>query len=133
MADIFGGFSCIRYAGYLELRGGTSICTRYLKSRWAPRIERGTSDCAGIIQLSSSNSSTASGDESMVHEVDGIMSRIFKEANMFHIYLASKTMKIEELMEEDNEKCVSTPKEEIKEAVAAASLSNHVAEQLSTS
>lgn len=38
-------------------------------------------------------------------------------------------MKIEELMEEDNEKCVLTPKEEIKEAVTAASLSNHVAEQ----
>lgn len=38
-------------------------------------------------------------------------------------------METEELMEKDNEKCVSTPKEEMKEAVAAASSPNHVAEQ----
>ena len=76
MADIFGGLSCIRFAGYLELRGvplfvwGTSICmgylilygvplfvwdtsnsAGYLTSRRAPRIVRGTSDCAGTIPL----------------------------------------------------------------------------------
>ncbi|KAK9190572.1 hypothetical protein WN943_019179 [Citrus x changshan-huyou] len=51
MADIFDGFSYIRFAGYLELRGGTSIYTGYLKSCRAPRIMQGTSDCAEIIPL----------------------------------------------------------------------------------
>ena len=76
MADIFGGFSCIRFAGYLEVREvpattrgtpicmryvifygvplivqGTSIYTGYLKSCRAPRIMQGTSDCADIIPL----------------------------------------------------------------------------------
>ena len=63
MVDIFGGFSCIRFAGYLELRGvpiiirGTSICVGYLYLYGVPLIVgislfvRGTSDCAGIIPL----------------------------------------------------------------------------------
>ena len=76
MADIFGEFSYIRFAGYLELRGvppitrgipicmgylylcgiplivqGTSIYTGYLKSCRAPQIMQGTSDCAEIIPL----------------------------------------------------------------------------------
>ena len=44
MADIFGGFSCICSAGYLELRGallfvwGTSNCAGYLKSHRVPQI-----------------------------------------------------------------------------------------------
>ena len=44
MANIFGGFSCICSAGYLELRGvpqfmwSTSNCAGYLKSRRVPRI-----------------------------------------------------------------------------------------------
>ena len=76
VAGIFGGFSCVRFAGYLELRGvppntrGTPICmgylylcgtplivqgtstyTGYLKSYRAPRIMQGTFDCAEIILL----------------------------------------------------------------------------------
>jgi len=69
MADIFGRFSYIRFAGYLELHGvppitrGTPICMGYLYLYGvphhmgylylcrAPRIVQGTSDCAEIIPL----------------------------------------------------------------------------------
>lgn len=50
-------------------------------------------------------------------------------SSLLDLYFASKMMETEELMEKDNEKCLSTPKEEMKEAVAAASSPNHVAEQ----
>ena len=63
MADIFRGFSCIRFAGYLEVRvvppttRGTPICMGYLYLCEVPLIVQGTSicagypDCAGIIPL----------------------------------------------------------------------------------
>ena len=57
MADIFGGFSCIRSAGYLQLRGvsqfmwGTSNCAGYLYLRMVTWIMPGTSDCAGYLRL----------------------------------------------------------------------------------
>ena len=58
MADIFGGFSCIRFAGYLELRGvppitrGTPICMEYLILYGVPLFVWGTSNCAGYLNLS---------------------------------------------------------------------------------
>ena len=55
MADIFGGFSCIRSAEYLELRGvplimrGTPICVGYLYLYGVPLIVWGTSICVGYL------------------------------------------------------------------------------------
>ena len=55
MADIFGGLSCIRFAGYLELRGvppitrGTPICMGYLYSYGVPHIIWGTFICVGYL------------------------------------------------------------------------------------
>ena len=57
MADIFGGFPCIRFAGYLELCGvlhiiwGTSNCAGYPYLYGVPQVMPDTSDCAGIIPL----------------------------------------------------------------------------------
>ena len=57
MVDIFGGFSCIRFAGYLELRGvpliirGTSICVGYLYLYGVPLIVGGISICVGYLRL----------------------------------------------------------------------------------
>ena len=55
MTDIFGGFSCIRFSGYLELHGvppitrGTPICMGYLYLYGVPRIIWGTSICVGYL------------------------------------------------------------------------------------
>ena len=57
MMDIFGGFFCIRSAGYLELRGiplivrGTSICVGYLYLYEIPLFTWGTSNCVGYLYL----------------------------------------------------------------------------------
>ena len=57
MADIFGGFSCIRFAGYLELRGvppitrGTPYYAGYPYLHGVPLFVWGTSYYMGYLYL----------------------------------------------------------------------------------